>query len=827
MKPEENEALARILINDKIKNSGWYLNPLDNNGKINVKVEDRKVRILDQQKEITITDYTFLDENDHPMMLLEAKSGIYDPLIAKAQAKQYAESRKINLIILSNGYKYYFWDLRKGNPEQIDEIPKYEKLIDRIKDFSPKINNFINEKIDENYIASTQFPKFSKNSEYLNKDRKEDFIKNNQLRFLRPYQIEAINNLIKDFKKGKSKFLFTMATGTGKTLLSAAICKLFLRNSIAKRVLFLVDRIELEKQAEEAFSSYFKKEYEIQVFKNKKKNWNDAKILISTSQSLTFNEKYKKIFDPMDFDLIIVDEAHRSIINSSKDLIDYFPCYKIGLTATPKNYFKNLEIIDDPKEYEYRALRDTFRIFGCEEGMPTFNYSLEQGLEEGYLVNHYVIDARSPNVTSKLLSEEGLVKVIKKKDGTSETVIYRMKDYRKKYINDETDKEFVKTFFKEAKKDPITGEIGKTIFFCVSQAHCREITKLLNLYADKFFPNKYNSNFAEQVSSEIGKYSQSMSSNFANNILNGKSDFNKNVQYNTSKTRCCVTVAMMTTGYDCEDLLNICFLKPIVSPSDFIQYKGRGTRRHNFNENFILDQDKKNNVKKENFYIFDYFGVFEYFENKYPYDKKINIRLPRETKGTPVGGGVGEKYKENIENPMSEIKIKDYQNTVTKADKKNLELFEKFVRSNEAIVEAAENDHWDEIESFIEENYFKKNNMTLKDLSSHLQLGRTPTTRELIEKALGFISKFKSKNELIDDHYRKFVSEFNFNKDEYWKIKNFFEVYSTDDDFREIIRNKKISELAASNKFNISDYRDIENMIPNIVNYCDSNVSIN
>ncbi len=827
MKPDENEALARILINDKIKKSGWNLNPLENDGKVNVKVEDRKFRIVDQKKEITITDYTFLDENDHPIMLLEAKAGIYDPLIAKVQTRTYAESRKINLIILSNGYKYYFWDLRKGNPEQIDEIPKYEKLINRVKEFSPKISNFINEEINENYIANTQFPKFYKDPEYLNKDKKEDFIKNNQLRFLRPYQISAINNLIRDFKKGKSKFLFTMATGTGKTLLSAAICKLFLKNSIAKRVLFIVDRIELEKQAEEAFSSYFKKEYEIQVFKHKKKNWNEAKILISTSQSLTFNEKYKKIFDPMDFDLIIVDEAHRSIINSSKELIDYFPCYKIGLTATPKNYFKNVKNINDPKEYEYRALRDTFMIFGCEEGVPTFNYSLEEGLDDGYLVNHYVIDARSPNVTSKLLSDEGLLKVVKKEDGTKETIIYRMKDYRKKYINEETDKEFVKTFFKEAKKDPITGEIGKTIFFCVSQAHCRDITKLLNEYADQLYPGKYNSNFAEQVSSEIGKYSQSMSSNFANNILNGRSDFNKEIQYITSKTRCCVTVAMMTTGYDCEDLLNICFLKPIVSPSDFIQYKGRGTRRHNFNENFILDEDKKNIFKKENFYIFDFFGVFEYFENKYPYDKKIKILIPRNTEGTTTGGNIGQKFQENVENPMSDINIKDYRNTVTKADKKNLELFEKFVRSNKEIIEAVENNHWEEIESFIEKNYFRKKDITLKNLSGHLKLGRTPTTRELIEKALGYITEFKSKNELIDDHYKKFVSEFNFDKDEYWKIKNFFEVYSTDNSFREIIRKNKIAELAANNKFNIRDYKDIEKMIPKIINYCDNNVSIN
>ena len=111
-----------------------------------------------------------------------------------------------------------------------------------------------------------------------------------------------------------------------------------------------------------------------------------------------------------------------------------------------------------------------------------------------------------------------------------------MKDYRKKYINKETDKEFVKTFFKEAKKDPITGEIGKTIFFCVSQAHCRDITKLLNEYADELYPGKYNSNFAEQVSSEIGKYSQSMSSNFANNILNGRSDFNKEILSKSSQS---------------------------------------------------------------------------------------------------------------------------------------------------------------------------------------------------------------------------------------------------------------------------------------------------
>lgn len=826
MKPDENEALARILINEKIERSGWHINPLKNDGRINVKVEDRKIKFDENKKEVTILDYTFLDENDYPIMLLEAKAGIYDPLVAKAQARKYAESRRINYIVLSNGYKYYFWDLRRGNPELINEIPKYEGLIKKVKNFSPKINNFLNEDINKNYIANTQYPNFENHPEYINSSKRDDFTKNNQLRFLRSYQIQAIKNLISEFKKGKSKFLFTMATGTGKTLLSAAICKLFLQNSIAKRILFLVDRIELEDQAYESFSSFFKKEYDIQIFKNKKKNWNDAKILISTSQSLTFNDKYQKIFDPMDFDLIIVDEAHRSIINSSKELIDYFPCYKIGLTATPKNYLKDIKTIDDPREYEYRALRDTFKIFGCEDGVPTFNYSLEEGLRDDYLVNHYVIDARSPNVTSKLLSDEGLIKIKNNKDGTNETVVYKMKDYRKKYINDQTDEEFVKTFFNEAKKDPVSGEIGKSLFFCVSQAHCRDITRLLNNYAEKYYPGKYNSDFAEQVSSEIGKYSKSMSRDFANNILNGRSNFNDLQTYKTSKTRCCVTVAMMTTGYDCEDLLNICFLKPIVSPSDFIQYKGRGTRSHNFNDNFILEEDKLKLIKKNNFYIFDFFGIFEFFEEKYIYDKKIKIKIPGNTIDHQGGSFVTERFIENIENPMSEIQIKNYQLDVTKADKMNLELFEKFVLSTKEIIEAVENELWDEIEDFINENYFKKNNTNLKLLSNHLNLGRTPTTRELIEKTLGFITNIKSKKDLIDDHYKKFVSEFNFDKNEYWKIKNFFEVYSTDDEFKNIIKKKELSALASNNKFSINDYRDIEKMVPNIVSYCDNNINI-
>ena len=129
--------------------------------------------------------------------------------------------------------------------------------------------------------------------------------------------------------------------------------------------------------------------------------------------------------------------------------------------------------------------------------------------------------------------------------------------------------------------------MGKTIVFCVSQNHAAKITQILNEFADKMFPGKYQSDFAVQVTSLVTG-AQQFSINFANNNLNGSRNFNP--FYKTSKTRVCVTVGMMTTGYDCPDLLNVCLMRPIFSPTDFIQIKGRGTRKHNF-VNDLLDKE--------------------------------------------------------------------------------------------------------------------------------------------------------------------------------------------------------------------------------------------
>ena len=226
---------------------------------------------------------------------------------------------------------------------------------------------------------------------------------------MRPYQLKAIKAIQLAVDHGQDRFLFEMATGTGKTLAAAAVIKLFLRSGNAQRVLFLVDRLELEVQAWKQFSKVLANDYQTVIYKENRDDWRRAEVVVSTVQSLLFNNKYQRLFSPTDFDLVISDEAHRSIGGNARAVFDYFIGYKLGLTATPRDYLKRLNSkknAKDPREFERRLLLDTYRTFGCDDGQPTFRYSLLDGVKEGYLVNPTVVDART-DITTELLSEEG------------------------------------------------------------------------------------------------------------------------------------------------------------------------------------------------------------------------------------------------------------------------------------------------------------------------------------------------------------------------------------------------------------------------------------
>ncbi|WP_439330494.1 DEAD/DEAH box helicase family protein [Nitrosomonas aestuarii] len=369
----------------------------------------------------------------------------------------------------------------------------------------PDSKLLVQEIVASDYIVLTQRSEYATEAAWKNENERSDFINANSLRFLRPYQIKSIASLQKAVRNGEDRFLLEMATGTGKTLTSAAIIKLFLRTGNAQRVLFLVDRLQLEEQAWKAFTKVLANDYKTVIYKENRDAWRRAEIVVTTVQSLLFNNKYQGLFSPTDFDLVISDEAHRSIDGNARAVFDYFIGYKLGLTATPRDYlkkFNNAKPTKYPREFERRMLLDTYRTFGCDDGYPTFRYSLFDGVKDGFLINPTVVDARS-EITTQLLSEAVFVVEFKDDQGEEQNDEFKQRDFEKRFFSDATNQLLCKTFLELAYRDPVSGEIGKSIIFAVSQNHASKLAHIMNLMADVMFPGKYQSDFAVQVTSQI------------------------------------------------------------------------------------------------------------------------------------------------------------------------------------------------------------------------------------------------------------------------------------------------------------------------------------
>jgi len=688
------ESYSRLKINKLLEESGWILIDTPEQKK-NVDTEPNVK--YGNGGDGGFIDYLLFDKKGFPLVVIEAKKEERDPLVGKEQARTYAMNIKARFIILSNGNIHYLWDIQSGNPRVINVFPTQETLIG-YEEYKPKKELIINEIVDSDYIVQTQFPTYKNDPDYINEKSRGTFITNNKLCFLRDYQIKAINSIQNSIKEGNDRFLWEMSTGTGKTATSAGIIKLFLRTENSKRVLFLVDRIELEEQAQKAFNNYLKNDYTCVIWKENKEDWKKAEIVVSTIQSFMHKNKYKRVFQPNDFDFVISDEAHRSIGGNSRSVFEYFIGYKLGLTATPKDYLKKLEkeniSQNDPREYERRMILDTYHTFGCDSGNPTFRYSLLDGVKGGFLINPVVIDART-EITTQLLSDEGFTFKTQDNEGKDVEEVLGVRDFERKFYSDETNRIFCKTLLDNCLRDPVTGEVGKTLVFCVSQKHASKITQILNEFGDKMFPGKYNSDFAIQVTSNVDD-SQRFTTNFTNNKLSGSGNFNE--IYITSKTRICVTCSMMTTGYDCPDLLNVCLMKPVFSPSDFVQMKGRGTRKHNFfnewiDKNNLPDKVEPNKVK---FKLFDFFGNCEYFEEKFNYDEILEL---------PKGKGKSktqsdtptislDEYLNINPDPIVSLKESEIGYGGMKIDKMYFGHFEEQTKNDSTIVDLVENQDW-------------------------------------------------------------------------------------------------------------------------------------
>lgn len=388
----DNEATVRLWINRLLEATGWRLLP-EGDRAANVRVE---VNVKGEgSKTGQYVDYLLLDDRGYPLAILEAKAAEIDPLVGKEQARSYAQSQGCRWVLLSNGQVHYLWDLHQGNPVPIDQFPSPAKLAAmqpqrpplRVQDggggyrTQPQTGSptpqaprslgaiLATEPVGADYIVLTQRPQYRSEVGWKNEAERSAYIRANKLRFLRDYQLQAIHQLQAAAQGGQSRFLFEMATGTGKTLTAAAVIKLFLRSQAAYRVLFLVDRIELEEQASKAFKDYLGNDYQTVIYKENRSDWRRAEIVVTTVQSLATDDRYRRDFQPQDFNLVISDEAHRSISGNARSVFEYFGGAKLGLTATPRDYLRNVKTASpkqrDPRAMERRLLLDT--LSGAEK----------------------------------------------------------------------------------------------------------------------------------------------------------------------------------------------------------------------------------------------------------------------------------------------------------------------------------------------------------------------------------------------------------------------------------------------------------------------------
>lgn len=824
---KKNEATARIKVNKLLEESGWRffdssegLANIQLEPKVTVKVEDLS-SLGDNFEKVSkgFVDFLLLDAKGFPLIVLEAKSEEKNPLAGKEQARKYARSLNCRFVILSNGNMHYFWDLERGNPYVITAFPRPESISGYLKT-TPNPQKIVDERVEDDYIVRTLRPNYQSEAGWKSEAERPAFIKDNNLRFLRKYQLAAVHSLQRAVSEGKDRFLFEMATGTGKTLVAAAVIKLFLRTGNAKRVLFLVDRLELEEQAEKAFVDYIAADYQTVVYKEKRDEWRRAEIVVTTVQSLLFNNKYKSLFSPTDFDLVISDEAHRSIGGNARSVFDYFIGYKLGLTATPRDYLKKVDkdamAEKSPRELERRIMLDTYRTFGCGDSHPTFRYSLLDGVKDGYLINPIVVDART-NITTQLLSEKGFVVTFTDDEGEDREQSYRQQQFEKRFVAKATNELFCKIFLENGLRDPVSGEFGKSIVFAVSQNHAAKLTQILNVMADRMYPGKYQSDFALQVTSHVTD-AQTFTRNFANNNLRGSANFIP--EYKTSKTRVCVTVGMMTTGYDCPDILNLALMRPIFSPTEFIQIKGRGTRKHDFSKE-LLDVAMHESVRepeKSAYKLFDFFATCEFFEEKFNYDEVIKLPRPSNGSDKPDIGGPGPspqpigEYEHNGPDIIDSIKVETVGAEGMKIDRMFFEHFADTARSSTELTQYVEAGQWDRAIDFVNAEIFNKPEeyYTLDKLRRATAVDRRPTLREILEVIFGFIPRLKSKDELLEEEFAKFVADYKPDEVEALPaIKAYFKAYATSNHLRHIIESKEFAALHTNPAFSFNDLREV------------------
>lgn len=551
------EKTRKFIIDNMILTASWDLTDQQQ-----VQIEF-PVEMRDGKK--GFVDYVFFDLEGQPVAILEAKKTSVSVHQGREQARQYADALvgmgyKRPVVFYSNGYETYIWDdARYSSYRQIYGF------------------------YSRNSLANLRFK-----HQYASKELERN---NPNLSIVeRPYQIEAIKTLSRKFQDQGRKALIIQATGTGKTRVAIALAELLIREHWAQRILFLCDRRELRKQADDAFKDFLPSEPRCVIGASNIVP-TDSRIYIATYPGMM--NRFAQ-FDAGFFDLIIADESHRSIYNRYKDLFDYFDALQVGLTATPVKFIS----------------RNTFQMFDCANTQPTFEFGLDKAIEND---PPYLVPFKVKDVTTEFLREgihyNQLSEEQKKQleDDLGEEVAKQTtingNQIGKKLFSESTDTFILENLMENGIKDANGSLIGKTIIFAQRQDHAEHLEQLFC----KLYP-QHGARVCKVIHNKIPK---------VDGLITEFKDPNNDF-------RIAISVDMLDTGIDVPQVVNLVFAKPVMSWVKFWQMIGRGTR---LCENlFGPDKDKKE------FYIFDHYSNFKYFEEEYeePEDVK-SISLMQST----------------------------------------------------------------------------------------------------------------------------------------------------------------------------------------------------
>ena len=504
---------------------------------------------MPNKSEIGFADYVLYDDMHRPLAIIEAKRTCVDVSKGRQQAKLYAdlleqEYKRRPVIFLTNGFETHIIDGQY--PERKCSVIYSKRDLEKWFNLLTMRTSLKHVTVDKNIAG-------------------------------RYYQEAAVKAVCSSFdEKNRRKALLVMATGSGKTRTVIALCKCLLDAGWVKDILFLADRNSLVTQAKRSFVNMFSENLSCTNLVEEKDNYN-ARCVFSTYQTMmncidTVSDSDGKLFTCGHFDLVICDEAHRSIYNKYRDIFSYFDAPLVGLTATPKDE------ID----------KNTYEVFELENGVPTYGYDLAQAVKDGYLVDYVSVESKlkfiEQGIVYNELSEED-------REAYEETFEDEHGDLPEAIgssalntwiFNEDTIRQVLNILMTEGIKIEYGQKLGKTIIFAKSHAHAEKILEVFH----KEYPHLPD--YAKVIDNYM-TYAQSAIDEFA--------DPKKMPQI-------AISVDMLDTGIDVPEVLNLVFFKKVMSKAKFWQMIGRGTR---------LCPDLLDGEDKKKFYIFDFCGNFEFF----------------------------------------------------------------------------------------------------------------------------------------------------------------------------------------------------------------------